>query len=77
MTKTTHRILTSIAYTLTGITGLLAATDPSGLGVPAHTWGFVCLAVSVVGLSIQGIRQAFDSPDAAAVPPTPPPGPTP
>lgn len=69
MNTRTHRILTSISLTLTGATGLLAATDPSALGVPAHTWGFVCLAVSVAGLAIQGIRQAWEAPTA------PPPGP--
>ena len=74
MTKTTHRILTTISLSLTGVTGLLAATNPSGLGVGAHTWAFTCLGFSVLGLVVQAVRQAWDSPDAAAVPP---PGPTP
>lgn len=73
MDKRTHRLLTTLTLSLSGVTGLLAATDPTALGVPAHTWGFVCLGTAIAGVVATAARTAWEKPDAPQAPPAEPP----
>lgn len=60
MTAYTHRILTAILASLTGVTALLVATDPSGLGVETQVWAWIALALSVLTIVVTAARQAAD-----------------
>lgn len=59
VSKRQHRFLMTLSLSVTGIGGLLAATDPSGLGVPVHTWAYVCLGASMFGIVINAARSAW------------------
>mgnify|MGYP001608142809 CR=1 FL=1 len=61
MTAKVHRALTAILASLTGISALLAAIDPSGLGLDATTWAWVALLLSVATITATGVRQAFEA----------------
>ena len=62
MSAKVHRALTAILASLTGISALLAATDPSGLGVEAQAWAWIALVLSVGTIVVTAARQAFDTP---------------
>ena len=61
MTKRVHRALSAALGSLTGISALLAATDPASLGVSGQTWAWVAVALSVATVVTQAMRQAFES----------------
>ena len=61
MTARIHRALTAVLASLTGVSSLLAATDPSALGVDGATWAWVALILSVLTITVTAGRQAFES----------------
>ena len=61
MTARVHRLLTSVLASLTGISALLAATDPASLGVDPQTWAWVAVILSVATVTVTAARQAFES----------------
>lgn len=61
MNKRTHRALSAALGSLTGISALLAATDPASLDVSAHTWAWVAVGLSVATVVVQAVRQAWES----------------
>ena len=60
MNKTTHRILVAIGTSLTGISGLLGATDTTALGVSDAEWGWVTLVIAAATLVVNQVRVAFE-----------------
>ena len=61
MDKRMHRLLTAVLTSLTGISGLLSATDPSGLGVSAQAWAWCVVVLAGATLVVQAARQAFET----------------
>jgi len=61
LSKQVHRSLTAILASLTGISALLAATDPSGLDVSASTWAWTALVLAVANIVVTAARTAFES----------------
>lgn len=61
MSKQVHRFLTTILASLTGISALLSATDPSGLGVSGQAWAWAALALSVGTICVTAARQAWEA----------------
>lgn len=60
MTATIHRALSAIGGVLTAVSGVLVATDPSGLGVDAQTWGWVVFVIGIAVTATTAARQAFE-----------------
>lgn len=65
MTARTHRVLAMLAVGLAGLGGLVALTDPTGLGVSPTTWGLVgnwlSLIAGIVGVGITMVRSLTDT----------------
>ena len=61
MNKQVHRALTTILASLTGISALLAATDPAALQVGATAWAWTALALSVGAVVVTAARQAWEA----------------
>lgn len=61
MSARIHRSLTAILASLTGISALLAATDPSGLGVEPQAWAWAALVLSVGTIVVTAARQMFET----------------
>lgn len=61
MTKRVHRALTAILAALGGISGLLAATDPSVLGVEAQVWAWVAVILNAAIIVVTAARVAFET----------------
>ena len=61
MNARVHRALTAILASLTGISGLLAATDPSALNVAASTWAWATVVLAIGNIVVTAARQAFEA----------------
>lgn len=55
-----HRGLTATLGALTGVSALLAATDPEGLAVSDTVWTWVILVLAVTTVVVQGARMVVD-----------------
>lgn len=60
MTARIHRALTVVLASLTGISGLLAATDPATLNVDATSWAWAAVVLAVGNIVVTATRQAFE-----------------
>lgn len=49
MTATVHRIIAATGAAIAALGGLVAVTDPAGLGVDAYTWSIVGNWMSLLG----------------------------
>ena len=61
MGKRVHRGLTALLASLTGISALLAATDPASLEVGATTWAWLAMGLAVGNLVVTAARTAFEA----------------
>ncbi len=60
MNASVHRVLTAVLASLTGLSSLLAATDPSGLDVSTTVWAWIALSLAVATIVVTAFRQAAD-----------------
>ena len=60
MTAQVHRALISLGAGLAALTGLLSATDPSGLGLDATTWAWITFGVAIGILVVNAARSFFE-----------------
>lgn len=61
MNKTIHRWVTALLAGLAAVSGLLTATDPSGLDVSAQTWGWIMLLLGIAQIAVTVVRTATDT----------------
>jgi len=61
MTATVHRILTAVLASLTGVTALLAATDPASLHTSPVAWAWGAVVLSAATVVITATRAAFET----------------
>ena len=61
MTAKIHRALTAAISGITGLTALLAATDPNSLQLSGTEWAYITLGLAVINIVVTAFRQAFDT----------------
>ena len=61
MNKRQHRALSALLGSLTGISALLAATDPASLDVSKNTWAWLAVGLSVASVVVTAVRQAWEA----------------
>lgn len=61
MNKRIHRSLTAILGSLTGISALLAATDPASLGLEPQAWAWCAVVLAAGNVLVTAFRTAFEA----------------
>ena len=54
------RIAPAALASLTGISALLAATDPETLGVSAASWAWAAMVLAIGNIVVTAVRTAFE-----------------
>jgi hypothetical protein len=61
MNSRVHRVLTAVLGSLTGVSALLAATDPAALGVGPQAWAWIAVVLSVATVVATAARHAWEA----------------
>lgn len=60
MTARVHRALTAALGILTGLSALLAATDPKTLQVDQTVWAWIAVGLAASTVIVTAVRQAME-----------------